>query len=101
MKTLILLSTLLALPAMAETKFNPYSGEYETTTPNAQLEFNPYTSKHEYVPQGEVVGSKTEFNPYSGQHDTVPVTKDQSPTDALRPSTLPTPYGQGLEVYGD
>ena len=60
----------------ADTKFNPYSGEFETVSPGSTLEFNPYSGNFEYVAPGSSLqynsysgnfefGSSVEFNPYS------------------------------------
>ena len=33
----------------AEQKYNPYSNEWETVIPDAQLQFNPFSNTHEFA----------------------------------------------------
>ncbi len=44
----------------AEQKYNPFSGHWETVSPNAELNYNPYSRKYEYAP-GD---SSPTYNPY-------------------------------------
>lgn len=77
MKTAIALTlAVLALPALAEQKFNPYSGEWETTTPDAEVEYNPYSGKHEYVPHPQGREPELEYSPYNDTWEHVPDTSE-------------------------
>ena len=51
----------------AETKYNPYTGEWETASPNSQLKYNPFSGEWKYASPD--AGSK--YNPNSGEWETV------------------------------
>lgn len=36
----------------SETKYNPWTGEFELTTPDAEMEYNPWSGEFHYVPKG-------------------------------------------------
>ena len=43
---------LMVSVAHSDTKYNPMSGEWELTTPGAELEYNPWNAQWHYVPKG-------------------------------------------------
>ena len=40
---------LLVAQAKAEQKYNPFSGQWETTHPESQLQYNPFDNSWQYV----------------------------------------------------
>ena len=50
----------------AESKYNPYTDEWETVSPNSQLKYNPFSGEWKYAnPDAE-----SKYNPYSGDWET-------------------------------
>jgi|TARA_B110000444_G_scaffold239456_1_gene253897 hypothetical protein len=61
---LILISSVTLLgTAYAATKYNPYTGNWETTNSDDELKYNPYSGSWGY----EDEDSSLEYNPYSGK----------------------------------
>ena len=71
---LLFLAAVSTTPAVAVQKFNPYSGEFETTTPDAEIEYNPYDGSRTYIPHPHGNEPIQEFNPYTGEFELVPDT---------------------------
>ena len=57
---LVLLVFIASRGVSAEQKYNPYTGHWETVSPNAELNYNPYSRKYEYSPKD----SSPTYNPY-------------------------------------
>jgi hypothetical protein len=68
MKHLILLLLLISSICVAQQKFNPMTGKYETTTPDAVLKYNYMKDEYKYVKPD----SQVRLNPYSGEFDMAP-----------------------------
>lgn len=76
MKELIIIAILL-LPAaaFADQKYNPFSGKYETTSPDADLKYNPFSNKWSY----EQKGSTFEYNPFEKKYEYAPPPEHKEP----------------------
>jgi len=62
--------------AQAEQKYNPFSGQWETTYPESQLRYNPWDNTWQYVtpPPGsdnrqrrDLLLPAPQYNPYNGK----------------------------------
>ena len=52
MKLIVFLCLLVSSQAvLADTKYNPHTNKYETTTPNSELKYNPHSNEWKYAPQ--------------------------------------------------
>lgn len=52
-----------ATTAIAEQKYNPYTGDWETASPDSELQYNTHEGNWEYAPEG----SSLEYNPHEGK----------------------------------
>ena len=68
MKSTILSLLLLTSICVAQQKFNPMTGKFETTTPDAVLKYNYMKDEYRYVKPD----SQIRLNPYSGEFDMAP-----------------------------
>ena len=66
---LIILAVILfaSLPAAADQKYNPHSGQWETTTQNSELRYNPHSGQWGYSS-----GTVPRYNPFENQWDMAP-----------------------------
>lgn len=69
-----MIAVLFAAPCFAVQKYNPFSGQFETTTPDAQITYNPYDGSHTYVPRPYGNEPIQEYNPYTGTFEIIPDT---------------------------
>lgn len=49
--------------AVAENRFNPYTGQWENTTPDAVIKHNPYNGTWQYADPD----AKPKHNPFNGK----------------------------------
>ena len=54
-----------SLSVIADVKYNPYSGKFETVKPDSKPTYNPYSNTFEMAP----AGSKPKYNPYSNSFE--------------------------------
>ncbi len=64
-KKLLIISFFLLLPniSLAEIKYNPYSGQWESAPRDSSLKYNPWESEWSY----ERKDSQLEYNPWTGK----------------------------------
>jgi hypothetical protein len=75
MKTLTILAISLMFTGLVLTgvcwagqKYNPFSGHWETTSPDAEIQYNPFEREFTY----EKPGSQLEFNPFENKFEYSP-----------------------------
>jgi hypothetical protein len=60
MKLIVFLCLLVSSQAvLADTKYNPHTNKYETTTANSELKYNPHSNEWKYAPPN----SQPKYNP--------------------------------------
>ena len=58
----LLAAACLAGPLVAEQKYNPYTGKWETVRPGSEITYNPHSGSWNYA----APGSQPEYNPHEG-----------------------------------
>jgi len=65
---LISLLSIMMFSIHADQKYNPYSGEWETVSPNSELKYNPHSGDFEYAK----LDSSPKYNAHEGTWDMAP-----------------------------
>ena len=64
----LLMVLVLTNKGIAEQKFNPMTGKYETTTKDSRIQYNYMENEWKYAPPN----SKIEYNPLTNKYDMAP-----------------------------
>jgi len=55
----------------AEQKYNPFSRQWETVSPGAELNYNPYSREYEYAPEDSWETTTPDAEPQYNPHERI------------------------------